>query len=69
LRPSLDSKAFALRIYALCMAGRIDEAQSAVRDRVARAVRDKTLAADLLTDADPLSFWPWMKQTFGIERR
>jgi hypothetical protein len=67
--PSIRSKAFALRIYALCMSGRIDEAQRAVHERVARELPDTKLAPDSWTDANPLSFWPWMKHTFGIERR
>ena len=69
LDPSLRSKAFAFRIYALCMSGRTAEAQRTVYERVAQALHDKELTPDSLTDANPLSFWPWMKQTFGIERR
>jgi spermidine synthase len=69
LEPSLRSKAFAFRVYALCMSGRAEEAQRAVNERVAQAFHDKELSPDSLTDANPLAFWPWMKQTFGIERR
>jgi hypothetical protein len=69
LDPSLRSKAFAFRIYALCMSGRTAEAQQAVYQRVARALDDRELTPDSLTDSNPMSFWPWMKQTFGIERR
>src|SRR5688572_10402696 len=67
--PSLRSKAFVLRIYALCMSGRTDEAQRAVSEEVAQALHEKRLAPDSLTDANPPPFWLWMKQTFGIERR
>jgi spermidine synthase len=69
LDSSLHSKAFALRIYALCMSGRTDEAQRAVHERVTQELHEKRLAPESLTDANLLSFWPWMKHTFGIERR
>jgi hypothetical protein len=67
--PSLRSKAFALRIYALCMSGQTEQAQRAVHERVAQEFHEKRLAPDSLTDANTLSFWPWMEHTFGIERR
>jgi hypothetical protein len=67
--PSIRSKAFALRVYALCMSGRTGEAQRAVHQRVAQTLDEKGFAPDALVDANAAPFWPWMKQTFGIERQ
>jgi hypothetical protein len=51
------------------MSGQTEQAQRAVHERVAQEFHEKGLAPDSLTDANTLSFWPWMKHTFGIERR
>jgi hypothetical protein len=69
LDPALRSKAFGLRIFALCMSGQIDRAQRSVDQQVAEALQDRRLAPESLNDANAPPFWLWMKQTFGIERR
>jgi spermidine synthase len=67
LAPGYRDKAFRLRVYALCMAGRVDQAQQLAQERLAQVVAAKGLKADSLTEADLPTFWAWMKKTFGID--
>ena len=50
-------QAFRLRIYALCMAGRLAEAQSLARERHASTGAPSELPR----------FWRWLRENFGID--
>jgi hypothetical protein len=65
----IRANAFGLRIYALCMAGRTDEAQRAVHERVSRNAGPGGKAALSLNGAARAPFWMFMRHTFGIEWR
>jgi hypothetical protein len=56
-KPIRDGAAFYLRLYALCMAGRVDEAE-----RVAVAERRW-----LPGDADGAAYFAWLGEVFGFE--
>jgi hypothetical protein len=49
--------AFRLRVYALCQAGKVREAQQLTRERYAEAGAPNPVPA----------FWAWMGQAFGID--
>ncbi len=55
--PARRRDAFRLRTYALCLAGRLDEAHRISRERHASAGAPDPLPA----------FWAWMDRTFGID--
>ena len=63
------TEAFGLRVYALCMAGRIDEAARLARARDAENLRARGVAPGALDDAVLPPFWIWMTQTFEFELR
>lgn len=63
------TEAFGLRVYALCMAGRIDEAARLARARDAENLRARGVPPGALDDAELPPFWAWMTQTFGFELR
>ena len=63
------TEAFGLRVYALCMAGRVDEAARLARARDAENLRARGVAPGALDDAELPPFWAWMTQTFGFELR
>ena len=67
--PRRRTEAFGLRIFALCMAGRIDEAARLARARDAENLRRQGLAPGSLDDAALPPFWAWMTQTFGFRLR
>jgi spermidine synthase len=66
---STGDNAFALHIYALCMAGRIREAQELIREPWQESLRQRGLDADAASNAPLPPFWMWMKETFGIDPR
>jgi hypothetical protein len=49
--------AFRLRIYSLCLAGRVEEARALAQERYSRVAAE--------TDLSP--FWVWMKGRFGLD--
>ncbi len=53
----LRRDAFRLRVYALCMADRCDEAKRLARDRY-RALGDRAVISP---------YWQWLEQRFGLE--
>jgi hypothetical protein len=55
--PELWPPAFRLRVYALCMSGRTDDAQTVAEER----------SAQISDDASGRPFWVWMKKTFGVD--
>ncbi len=57
--PSVARNAFRYRVYALCMAGRCDEAGAAAQVRYARVAADESLPP----------FWLWMRDTFDLDPR
>jgi hypothetical protein len=50
-------QAFRLRIYSLCMAGRLEEAQSLARERYVSQGAPSELPR----------FWSWLRENFGID--
>ena len=64
-QPDLRADAFGYRIYALCMAGQVAEAQRLVRERDARAAGERP-AAGRPSNGAPSPFWRWMRDTFEI---
>ncbi|HUJ78880.1 MAG TPA: hypothetical protein VLY45_01040, partial [Nitrospiria bacterium] len=65
--PEQRDQAFRLRVYALCMAGRTDQARQVAQARLARLITAKGLKVGVLTEADLPPFWAWIKKTFGID--
>jgi hypothetical protein len=55
--PQWGRDAFRLRVYALCLDGRVADARSLARDRHARAGAPAELPP----------FWAWLKGTFGVD--
>jgi spermidine synthase len=66
---STGDNAFALYIYALCMAGQTREAQDLTRAPWEQSLRDRGLDANSAAHAALPPFWLWMKETFGIDPR
>jgi predicted membrane-bound spermidine synthase len=66
---STGDNAFALYVYALCMAGQTREAQDAIRGPWEKSLRDRGLSADAAAEAPLPPFWLWMRDTFGIDPR
>lgn len=63
------TQAFGLRIYALCMAGRRNEAERLARERDAENLQAQGLTPGS-PDAPPLPpFWRWMTRTFDLQLR
>ena len=63
------TEAFGLRVYALSMAGRVDEAAGLARARDLENLRGRGIDPDSLDDAELSPFWAWMTRTFGFEMR
>jgi spermidine synthase len=61
--------AFALHVYALCMAGQTRRAQEIVRAPWEQSVRERGEDPESMADAPLPPFWVWMKDTFGIDPR
>jgi spermidine synthase len=66
---STGDNAFALYIYALCMAGQTREAQEVIRAPWEQSMAAQGLDAQSATHAALPPFWAWMKETFGIDPR
>ena len=66
---STGENAFALYIYALCMAGRINEAQELIRAPWEQSLAAQGIDASSAAHAALPPFWMWMKETFGIDPR
>ena len=67
--PQRRTEAFGLRIFALSMAGRIDEAARLARARDAENLRARGIAPGSLDDTALPPFWAWMTSTFGFRLR
>jgi spermidine synthase len=65
---STGDNAFALYIYALCMAGQTREAQEVIRAPWEQSMAAQGLDAQSAHATLP-PFWAWMKETFGIDPR
>ncbi len=57
--PNVARNAFRYRVYALCMAGRCEEAAASARARYVRVAPDQSLPP----------FWLWMRDTFSLDPR
>ena len=66
---STADNAFALYIYALCMAGQTREAQELVRAPWEQALAAQGLDTTSAAHAALPPFWAWMRETFGIDPR
>ena len=64
-----DNDAFALQVYALCMAGRIADAQELIRAPWQESLRQRGIDAATASGEPLPAFWMWMKETFGIDPR
>ena len=66
---STGENAFALYIYALCMAGRTGEAEELIRAPWEQSLAAQGLDARAAAHAPLPPFWAWMNETFGIDPR
>jgi len=67
LVPALRDRAFRLRVYALCMAGKTAQAQHVAHEQLVRLLAAKGVTVESLNEAGLPPFWLWMKKTFGID--
>lgn len=74
--PEIRPEAFRLRIYALSMAGQIDQAQALVNDWAIQFLKENPqrkptpFGARVPSPSKPTAltpFWAWMKETFGVD--
>jgi hypothetical protein len=65
----IDNDAFALQVYALCMSGRIPDAQELIRGPWQESLRRRGIDAATASREPLPPFWMWMKETFGIDPR
>ena len=66
---STGDNAFALHMYALCMAGECGRAQSLIREPWLQSLRDRGVRPESMANSPLPPFWMWMKETFGIDPR
>ena len=66
---STGDNAFALHMYALCMAGACGRAQSLIREPWLQSLRDRGVSPESMATSPLPPFWTWMKETFGIDPR
>jgi hypothetical protein len=64
---SVADNAFALHVFALCMANQIDEAREVVRAPFDAFLQASGLPAGSVPDSALPPFWLWMKRTFGLD--
>jgi hypothetical protein len=64
---SVGDNAFALHVFALCMANQIDEAREVVRAPFDAFRQARGLTAGPVPDSALPPFWLWMKRTFGLD--
>jgi spermidine synthase len=57
--PEIRNRAFGLQIYALCMSGQTRQAQ--------HLVRTLQVSTDKGAAGEPVPFWVWMKNKFGLD--
>ena len=67
--PEVSDNAFALHIYALCMAGETRQAEELTKEPFAQFLRAQGVSAGSVRQASLPPFWLWMKNTFGIDPR
>jgi spermidine synthase len=67
--PETSDNAFALHIYALCMAGETRQAEALTKAPFAQFLRASGVSAESAKQASLPPFWLWMKNTFGIDPR
>jgi len=63
--PTRRQEIFRYRIYALCMAGQIKQAQRLSQERLTEFAKEKKARPESPPALPP--FWQWMKKTFGID--
>jgi hypothetical protein len=66
---STGDNAFALHMYALCMAGQCGLVQTLIREPWMQSLRDRGVSPASMANAPLPPFWMWMKETFGIDPR
>jgi hypothetical protein len=66
---AVSDNAFALHIYALCMAGETRQAEELTKAPFAQFLRASGVPASSARQASLPPFWVWMKNTFGIDPR
>jgi hypothetical protein len=66
---STGDNAFALHMYALCMAGECGRAQLLIREPWLQSLRDRGVSPESMANSPLPPFWMWMKETFGIDPR
>ena len=66
---STGDNAFALHMYALCMAGECDRVQALIREPWLQSLRDRGVRPETMANSPLPPFWTWMKEIFGIDPR
>jgi hypothetical protein len=66
---STGDNAFALHMYALCMAGECDRVQALIREPWLQSLRDRGVRPEAMANSPLPPFWTWMKEIFGIDPR
>jgi predicted membrane-bound spermidine synthase len=66
---STGDNAFALHMYALCMAGECDRVQTLIREPWLQSLRERGIKPEAMANSPLPPFWTWMKETFGIDPR
>ena len=64
-----SDNAFALHVYALCMAGETREAEELTKAPFRQSLSAGGVSPDSVRQASLPPFWLWMKETFGIDPR
>ena len=65
----VSDNAFALHVYALCMAGETREAEELTKAPFRQSLSAGGVSPDSVRQASLPPFWLWMKETFGIDPR
>jgi hypothetical protein len=66
---SAGDNAFALHMYALCMAGECGRVQTLISEPWLQSLRDRGVTPESMANSPLPPFWAWMKETFGIDPR
>jgi len=67
--PEVSDNAFALHIYALCMAGETRQAEELTTGPFRQSLSAGGVSPESVRQASLPPFWLWMKETFGIDPR
>jgi hypothetical protein len=67
--PRVGDDAFVLRVYALCMAERLDEARALASAAFRQALAQQGIAREAARQVSLPPFWEWLRRTFGIDPR